>query len=296
MAYSDRLRQSNPPVKFFAADGEKPDDKTLFTGVEWEIEVTKATKLDSSYRRLEESLPNNLLDVMDKYNKDRLWFYKTDGSLTNGTECVTQPFTFRYLKENLPVEDIFGELKGQIAPWDCGGHFNPGIHIHMSRKAFEPEHLFRFVKFHYDNAKFCQHVGGRVSSMGAFDRRKAGCSTDEALMQQCQDKYASSRDRFVAVNLNYHNTAELRYFRSTTKPARFRGLIEWAYALYWYTKTVAKPTPEELVDFLEQYSGDFGNALGVVKDRPDCTPENKKDYVHLAGALIEPIDLHYWER
>lgn len=234
--------------KFLHAPGEKPDKDTLFIGVELELEDTEGppdgARYDRVYTRLE-----SLAKCFDESNPS-LWQYGDDGSLHFGVEFKTNPFTYQYYAQGqMNLTTLFGSIKGKAAPfaWD-NKEYTAGVHIHMSRAGFTTEHLERFIKFHYNNKALCQLVAGRESeAYASFNMgknkgyvyspdRTIRVETDDETISKLAKGESHGHTRYMAVNMQPRNTIELRYFVSTARQKRFQGYIEWAFALYEYTK------------------------------------------------------------
>lgn len=211
--------------KFHSLPREK-NDKRLFIGVELEMESKKANY-------------NPILETIDAANdavRDPLWVYKQDGSLENGVECVTQPFTWQYYTQRMKLEPVFSELNKHAAPFTPGGRRTAGFHVHMSRKAFDQPHLLRFLKFHRANAEFCATALGRGINAYWGSLAPISRASDEQLARASLNHEFHTFGR-TGVNLtNNKGTIELRYFQSTLNVKRFKAIVEWVFALYNYTK------------------------------------------------------------
>lgn len=268
-------------LRFMCAPRERVAADTLYFGVELELEsVGEYTATD-------------LILTAKEVNQDRLWGWKTDGSLTRGIELVTMPMTFKYFNTKFPWQ-MFDKLSGQGESFNRSGNYNAGVHIHMSQKAFTKDHLFRFMKFHYGNKPIVTKVGGRDTTMGKFTVQSytgaTGTPTDEVL-QQFAATGNSGYDRYTCVNLNHgggKQTAELRYFRSTSNPLRFRGYVEWAHAVYSYTKKADNAlTGEGIADYIGQQAEKYPNALAILEGQESHMSKKSRNRAHT---------LNSWER
>lgn len=257
----------------------EPEEKLHF-GVELELE-TKAGRAKA-----------DIIRVLQRNNPEDMWGWKNDGSLTRGVECVTQPMTLRWFNRRFPFR-MFERLKDIASPYDQEWHANGGIHIHMSRDAFASEkHLARFVYFHYANRALCTRVGDRDTSMGSFDINRPDYGGAGATIAELADqtKFGPNTNRYQCVNFNHPGTVELRYFRATTNVLRFRGLVEWAHAVFMFTKVTTKTerlNGEGLIAYMRRRPRKYGNALAVVAGLESH-----------AGNVQERQPRHkkYWER
>ncbi len=206
---------------------EKFRGDTLFAGFEWELE-NRSGRSSTDTRSLSHELQ---ADKISSTLEDGLVYFKQDGSLSNGFEVVTHPFTWQFYhdhRENFitMVEEAY--RNGMRAERSCG------FHIHMSKPAFSYGQLYKFVKFIYanENAEFIDTVSERPqrSSYAAFresDRDKS--------VKFAKRKCNCSEDRHSAINATGNRTVEVRFFASTIKPLSLLKNIEFVFALYEYT-------------------------------------------------------------
>jgi hypothetical protein len=218
----------NPNPVFFDRSGELGTDEIsdfipkkhneLYMGMELEIEArNRDLDIDAEARKLNRG-------PIGKYV-----YIKDDGSLNHGFEIVSYPMSFDFWMKNFPWEEING-LRGKFSSHDSG---SCGGHIHMSRDAFGQFHLYKFVRFHYDNYKMVQVIAQRVGNSYAYWKT----ISNEELKEIAKVKH-SDRDRYHAVNLAVYskNTIELRYFRGNMRPDRLKKNLQFVHAVYMYTR------------------------------------------------------------
>jgi hypothetical protein len=240
-----------PPLTFY---GEARDG--LYYGLEIEVET--------------QNDPDRVAGLLhDASNK--LVYCKSDSSIEQGVEIVTYPMSYDYFMENVP--DTFWDTlrdEGQNYRTNYFETYDPeeeeyveeseivyelGVHIHMSRAAFHrPYHLFKFFKFVYDNPRFVQYIAGRegsfanghencsykITDMGSvylFDKKtgQERVSYSHALWQHAEGKPVGG-SRYVAVNPQNPATIELRVFKSTVNRRRITAYVQFADALFYYTR------------------------------------------------------------
>lgn len=89
-----------------------------------------------------------------------LAYFKDDGSVA-GIEIVTHPFDYPWAEKNFDW-DVFPAIR------DAGGRAitsSNGIHIHVSRKAFDTDsHLYRWMKLFYRNANDIHRIARRADN------------------------------------------------------------------------------------------------------------------------------------
>lgn len=223
-----------PPIKFWYENEGVLKWKTmsgygtLFMGLE--LEVEKASDFARDF----------LSDAgeHDMY-APRFVYLKHDGSLSyGGMEIVTQPATFGAFERRFPWRALENLHDAGARAWF---RENCGMHIHMSRAAFSPAHMWKFLKFHSDNAEFLPRYAGRLSHWGSFENgqmKEISKTPSKYVGGPSRMDYELPRDRYSAVNITNRDTIELRYFRSNiTREGVLRNL-ELAQSIYDYTKQV----------------------------------------------------------
>lgn len=258
------------PVK---AAGE-PAATKLFIGVELELETRVGFE------------PVELLNAVEGND---LWGWTYDGSLSNGPELKTQPMSWRYFKREFDWTP-FETFEKAAAPFDRNGHYNPGIHVHLSKAGFtSPDHIKRFIMFHYLNRALCTRVGGRDSGMGSFDldtTHRYGSNLEQYATHLANG--GVNANRYQCVNAHRHNTLELRYFRCGPTRARFEAIVEWAHAVFMYTASPRRMglTEPGIMAYMARRP-QYAKALGLARGEAEYQPEE---------APVKPVRLNSWER
>jgi hypothetical protein len=154
-------------------------------------------------------------------------YLKNDGSLVNGFEIVSHPASLEYWQDpgNILISNL-GKIGRTCASYS---QENCGIHIHLSKDAFEEVGLWRFLSFLYNNQSFCERIAERSSSFARFTETER---TD--LISRAKLK-AGNYDRYVAANLQNDATIELRIFKGNLNPQKVLKDIEFCYALHQYS-------------------------------------------------------------
>ena len=264
--------------KFHRVKREKPKPERLHIGVELEMEAVDGDDMHLA----------GILDAViedNKYNPD-LWIYKGDGSLTNGAECVTQPFTWQYYRSQMKLGPVFDQFKAHGRPYTKHGRYSAGIHVHMSKAAFTDAHFYRFAKFHADNESFCRSTVGRdANQYNSFDGLRSGGYRYNPLTYRTRRTTADEKLRFglrnpgsfgghfSAVNNDNARTIELRYFRSTQNEKRFRAIIEWVFALFYFTKVNRPLTPDAFKEFVYKHSIKYPHLIMALNNDPAVAAE-----------------------
>lgn len=165
-------------------------------------------------------------------------FLKSDGSLTNGFEIVSNPMTLDWARKEFPfgIVDSLRQNHGAMA-WDSQ---NCGFHVHISRTAFDNDpHLFRFCKFFTHNVSFLTAFAGRHStSYAAYDSNGNFESSASHLKHKVKGRESS---RYQAVNTTNEDTVEVRIFRGTLRKERILANMSLVQALVEFTRGMNTP-------------------------------------------------------
>jgi hypothetical protein len=265
----------------------------LFFGIEHEVEAAhgmQATDLMLKVREVDTS---------------KAWYGKYDSSMHNGVELVSHPMSFDYFHKHYP--EGMAEIVKQHATNQYNGQFNCGVHIHLSRDAFKPtkHHLFRFLQFMNDDRfhPMIVDIAGRDGNvenirghgpMAAFGvnpkqfikrRLKDGdrynpdnyVNSVPARMLDMEKGHDHGDSRYRAVNVQNRTTVELRIFRSTTNHRRLRAYVQFADALFYYTKTCRwrdkrnpenEMSPDNFIKFVHKRPAKYADLIAVFAGDP----------------------------
>jgi len=199
-----------------------PEMGKLYMG--FEIEVERA------YNHLEEWYG----DAREDYDSPEFVYCKSDGSLgTDGVEFVTMPATLEAFEQLFPWQAFVNLQENGARAW---AYENCGMHIHVSRTAFRPSHLYKFVRFQLENSGMCIDFAQRHVHWGSWNNETM---VDAKKRTSHYTKRPASGARYSAINLSNWNTVELRYFRSNILPNGIRRNAQWVQAIYDYTKQLS---------------------------------------------------------
>ena len=206
-----------PSMKFHKLSNE--NENAPFFGIELEVERKNSNGLKHKY----------MAGLIDHEH----WYFKTDGSLTDGFEIVTHPMTFNYIQQN--EKEFTNSLKLLVENGYNSYDANTcGMHIHISKNNFTTWHLYRFLKFFVENKEFIIAISQRK-----MEKLKKWANieddNDTSLIYKAKKKDGNN-ERYVAINLQNKATLEIRIFRGTLNINSFMKNIEFADALFMYTK------------------------------------------------------------
>ena len=203
-----------PELTFYETIKDKRTE--LFYGIELEVEVLPDFRIPDVIRKLPD-----------------FTYVKSDSSIRRGFEIVTHPATYNWLLEH--IDDWNNIL--DIRNYGCRSYNTQtcGMHIHMSEAAFGRHHLYKYLYFMYNpvNKTAITQISQREDYL--LDRW-SGFNNDLRMIKAKAITRAEVGDRHTAVGLGRMNTVELRIFRGTLNPVGFWKNIEFAHALYNFTK------------------------------------------------------------
>jgi hypothetical protein len=145
-----------------------------------------------------------------------------------------------------------------------------GIHIHVSRSAFSPSHMWKFIRFQMRNPVLCQTIGQRDDSSYAS---WFGLNQNLHELPKIVKGESQNRSRYVALNFQRHDTVELRYFKGNVLTSAIMKNMEFVDSMYEYTKQLSVAdvmrgglTIESYMDWLHEKTEDkYGNLKSFIE-------------------------------
>lgn len=248
--------QYNPETFiFYRLPEEKNWSNKLYFGVELEIEDRQNVKWHTVIGDLPEFV-----------------YCKSDSSLSNGFEVVSHPATFNWLKQHKLEWDKILNLRSK--GFSSQETNTCDIHIHLSKVAFTPLHLYKFMKFIYKNKLFSSTIGQKtVNNCNGERCRKLLKYNQTGICKTARYKTNYHSDRYTAVNLQRNKTVEIRIFKGSLLPDIFWKNIEFCKALYDFT-----------------LNSDLETAKSVTKFRK-FVRNNPKEFSHLIWFMNLPQEI-----
>lgn len=186
--------------EFKMTDEDEENNNKLFFGIELEIEA--------NHRNNHDNLASEILNLTDDF------VFEQDGSLNNGFEIISMPFSRNYMKETL--EDTLKDMLKTINNHNYEGKNTCGLHFHISYEAIESiPNLLKIVEYYKEELTILSRREesslNRWSSFYTknFDKEEI----TEEMIEEIVDDYQS---RYHAINLDNNYTVEFRIFKSTT--------------------------------------------------------------------------------
>lgn len=207
-----------PPVTHWLRQpNERHSDKLMYFGMEIETENVEQLISNGAGAKI-------LTDT-------GLFYAKSDGSISDGFEAVSHPFTWPWLTANAHVLQALQELgKAGFRGFQTT---TCGMHVHMSKAAMPSAQVYKLLRLIYAHPEFIALVAQRAA--GSLNRwanpnieYRPRQLTDAAKQKFLDGKYR-------ALNLSKRNTAEVRIFRSTLSPNGVQQNLEFCKAALDYT-------------------------------------------------------------
>ena len=230
--YSERSGNTYCEDCYYEND-ENPGVRGYHEGAPWGLKFHNGTADNSAMYfgvEIEMGGYGDVSDILSHAEALQIGHAESDSSV-EGLEYITQPATLSAWREEFGAQT--GKVVNALAGAgytgdadDCGGH------IHISRAAFDSDyHLAKFVTAFVLNPEFMGQIAGRDTdqwgSLGKYSRGELR----RAVKWQ-------SGDRYRAVNLNNHNTVEIRMFSGTHDKSYIISRIAFLSALVEYTRAL----------------------------------------------------------
>jgi len=218
------------------------------------------------------------------------FYFKWDGTIQPGFELVFQPMDW-YKLIRYDWDWVF-----DLEQYRTNNHPAEGIHIHLSRRNFTPFHSFKFSNFIYNNLTLVTFISERAPNkycsvnldipLSRAVREEVGCTH---LHGGDHDLYNFKRRRLV--NHINKNTIELRGFRTNLKPTNFWKNLEFAKALYEFTKgsSLSAVTTEEFLNYITQNSKQYPNLSTYLEGFANYASVANLDHLIPRSKIYNPV-------
>lgn len=163
---------------------------------------------------------------------EKFVYLKTDGSLSDsGVEIVTMPATLEAFTLRMPWDALESLHSAGARSW---AYNSCGMHVHVSRAAFSPSNLYKFLKFHSVNERWLAEYSGRTTSSYASWSNGDIETIDKHTSQVVKGRLRGTR--YSAINMLNEDTIELRYFKGNILKNGILRNAQLVDAIYEYTK------------------------------------------------------------
>lgn len=212
------------------------NDENLFFGVEIETENYNRNK--SKQDIVDEALDIAFNDFL---------YCKEDGSLNDGVEFVSHPFTLSKMMQN---KDTLKKFCDYLINQNLKSHDTDtcGFHIHVNRSYFYDDEaaVIDIAKFMYNNfddySKLCRRGSNTYCETTLIDYAANDDYSYNDLLDAC--------DRYNTINIQNDNTIEFRQPRGTLNAATIIATIQLHYLIVNYANelTLNNYTIKEIID------------------------------------------------
>ena len=201
-------------------------ENTLFQGIELEIE------LPDSFRPANHA--DNFRSWLVKNKLERFIYFKEDGSLDNGYEIVSHPFTSRSRHKLMNWYKVLKYLRQSGAK--AFKTKTCGLHVHVNKSGLSFTDILKLKLFFSRNQGMIERVAGRLEN--------TYCEYQRFGLAEYKDGSVSCDTRYVAVNVNNSSrksTVEFRVFKSTLTYSRFIACLQFVEACCEFVKVHGAP-------------------------------------------------------
>lgn len=228
--FSIILNYSTKPEPIFRK--LKNETTKSYFGWEWEVESKHNPK---DIARIANQTGNGL------------FYCKHDGSIRNGCEIVTHPMTYNYFRRNSKMfQEMFDKIK------KAGGHSldmdNTGVHVHISREAFDgADHMINFARCISQAIDYSEFISLRKGTRYAHYKKNSTSDIKKEL------EGSVSRDRYRAVNFCNRNTLEVRIYKGTISFDAILMYLQHIICCMEFSKTMTvtgRFSQDKLVDYI----------------------------------------------
>ena len=195
-------------------------ENTLYLGIELEVET----------RDFEDS-SEDFTNYTKRAGLGDLFYLKEDGSLNNGFEIVSHPFTLQYAHKNFNFRKMLAHLlRSGNSSYKQG---TCGFHIHLDRRFFTNLEVKKMRLFFSYNRTILRKFSNRGNTGGSYCLYERYDKVDFLDNKQ-------QAGRYNALNINTgKNTIEIRIFRGTLDFKRFLASLQFTDAVANYVKEVS---------------------------------------------------------
>jgi hypothetical protein len=213
---------TKPTPRFISTPHEKNEKNNLFFGFELEV-------MDKGYRVMRDDQAkyvNSLGDIYCKY----------DGTVKDGFEIVSQPFTWDSWKHGFNTKMKYLTRKLTKDGWRSYDTNCCGMHVHINKNAFTGLQIYKLMKLIYDNRPFTYAISQRKNERELDEWANCHKRTNRSYIYTGYNKGRDSNyDRRQAVNLTNSKTLEIRIFKGTLNYNSFSKNIEFCKAIYEFS-------------------------------------------------------------
>lgn len=219
-------------------------------------------------------------DFLDFFASDEKQLYlKSDCSIIGGGfEIVTHPMTYDYIHNHFA--DTLRKGLDALKSRKFKGHNKGGMHVHMSRRAFNYDQWCRMVRMMdaEENEKawlfLTQRKISALDDWAHLDMLRRGdiydntVGTDKGREMFENYDYMNTRSRYTAIN-STPNTIEFRIFNSNLRIERVLKNIEVCQSLFDFTAQTRNDNPKmtTYINYVRRHKDKYPNLVAFLKEK-----------------------------
>lgn len=204
-------------------------ENTLYIGFELEIE-----KENGEMNKTQ--LAEHLQDFLKKRKLEKRFYFKHDGSLTNGFEIVSHPTTLKGYHKKHKLYELITETKKFATSYKQG---TCGLHFHLNRDFFTKNEINKLTYFFNLNYQKIVSFSKRKDSQINHYCQIADFKKEQYKIYHQAKEVFHPESRYYAVNTENRYTIEIRIFRGTLNYKRFRANLQFVDSLAHFVKDVS---------------------------------------------------------
>lgn len=203
-----------------------------------------------------------VLYLLHKHLKNHAIF-KRDGSLTNGVEICTRPASI-----DIHLECFKKAFDDPLLMERLEVQSTCGMHVHIDRRKMSALSLGKLIQFiqNQENKTFLETVAGRLTN------RYAKLSTD--LSVTSFQRGLASSDRYLGINTQNQNTAEIRIFKTPITYSKFAENLEFVSALNEFVQPansgIKDLSTKGFLKFVKENRGIYKEFYKFTKETTPC--------------------------
>ena len=171
-----------------------------------------------------------------------------DGSLDNGFEMISKPFSYNYMIENL--ENTLEEVYGELAYYENTEIYTNGMHIHLTKQSHMHEfNMVCLVEYYQNELTILSNRRTRDLKRWAkflIEKDDLDMISERMISNEIDCDY-----RYFACNLCNENTIEIRIFKATNDVKEILGRIELIHNMSEYAKENSINDFKDMPSFIE---------------------------------------------
>lgn len=257
------VNMAESPEAFTVGSKERRKRNAIFLGLEWEVLIKghdqdDGVALYSYWNGKPNKIGKFVLDALDK----PLGKYVNFRADAGGIELVTIPATLeghkRWMGEHLFPANITKRIQRHDPEQEVG------IHIHVSKKAFNRKSLIRFIAFlrAEENAVFNTELAGRDLYFSKDSYMDPQLVTRDQIRVDRKLRDRNRPGKYEIVNTHSSKgTVEIRIFNSVSTKREVYARLEFIDALVRYTRKENSLTAKDFACFVKNNRVRYPNLM-----------------------------------